>query len=141
MDVRVQPTMSPGCSVRITEVAAMFDVAFRKRFSEEDTDEDEGDKSLDEGDESHELDAESCELEDESHGLDNEGRRVESDRLVLEEEATPEDLEDGTVYIDVPTYPPPAPPVKTPPSPEWSSGSLPISPAPSTVPSPISSPT
>ncbi|GKE06780.1 hypothetical protein Tco_1398798, partial [Tanacetum coccineum] len=26
--------------------------------------------------------------------------------------------EDGTVYIDVPTYPPPAPPVQTPPSPE-----------------------
>ncbi|GKA01339.1 hypothetical protein Tco_0674004 [Tanacetum coccineum] len=28
------------------------------------------------------------------------------------------DLEDGMVYIDVPTYPPPAPPVQTPPSPE-----------------------
>ncbi|GKG60168.1 hypothetical protein Tco_0609832, partial [Tanacetum coccineum] len=27
--------------------------------------------------------------------------------------------EDGTIYIDVPTYPPPAPPVQTPPSPEW----------------------
>ncbi|GKD42915.1 hypothetical protein Tco_1267560 [Tanacetum coccineum] len=49
-------------------------------------------------------------------------------------------LEDGMVYIDVPAYPPPAPPVQTPPSPEWSSGSLPISPAPSIVPSPISSP-
>ncbi|GKF34620.1 hypothetical protein Tco_0107820 [Tanacetum coccineum] len=48
--------------------------------------------------------------------------------------------EDGMVYIDVPAYPPPAPPVQTPPSPEWSSGSLPISPAPSIVPSPISSP-
>ncbi|GJW78972.1 hypothetical protein Tco_0140654 [Tanacetum coccineum] len=51
------------------------------------------------------------------------------------------DLEDGMVYIDVPAYPPPAPPVQTPPLPEWSSGSLPISPAPSIVPSPISSPT
>ncbi|GKB40712.1 hypothetical protein Tco_0885654 [Tanacetum coccineum] len=50
------------------------------------------------------------------------------------------DLEDGKTYIDVPAYPPPAPPVQTPPSPEWSSGSLPISLAPSTVPSPISSP-
>ncbi|GJV08147.1 hypothetical protein Tco_1345803 [Tanacetum coccineum] len=28
------------------------------------------------------------------------------------------DPEDGMVYIDVPTYPPPAPPVQTPPSPE-----------------------
>ncbi|GJT93177.1 hypothetical protein Tco_1082022 [Tanacetum coccineum] len=48
--------------------------------------------------------------------------------------------EDGMVYIDVPAYPPPAPPVQTPPSPEWTSGSLPISPSPSVVPSPISSP-
>ncbi|GJS65103.1 hypothetical protein Tco_0679667 [Tanacetum coccineum] len=32
MAVRVQPTMSPGCSARIAEVAAMSDVAFRKRF-------------------------------------------------------------------------------------------------------------
>ncbi|GKA96374.1 hypothetical protein Tco_0818469, partial [Tanacetum coccineum] len=48
--------------------------------------------------------------------------------------------EDGMVYIDVPTYPPPAPPVQTPPSPEWTSGSLPISPSHSDVPSPISSP-
>ncbi|GKE92465.1 hypothetical protein Tco_1573560 [Tanacetum coccineum] len=50
------------------------------------------------------------------------------------------DLEDGMVYIDVPAYPPPAPLVQTPPSPEWTSGSLPISPSPSVVPSPISSP-
>ncbi|GKB49834.1 hypothetical protein Tco_0900587, partial [Tanacetum coccineum] len=50
------------------------------------------------------------------------------------------DLEDGIAYIDVPAYPPPAPPVQTPPSPEWSSGSLLVSPAPSIVPSPISSP-
>ncbi|GKE70806.1 hypothetical protein Tco_1528878 [Tanacetum coccineum] len=47
---------------------------------------------------------------------------------------------DGMVYIDVPTYLPPAPPVQTPPSPEWTSGSLPISPSYSNVPSPISSP-
>ncbi|GKA62413.1 hypothetical protein Tco_0761932 [Tanacetum coccineum] len=32
MAVRVQPTMSPGCSARIAKVAAMSDVAFRKRF-------------------------------------------------------------------------------------------------------------
>ncbi|GJY88890.1 hypothetical protein Tco_0503518, partial [Tanacetum coccineum] len=50
------------------------------------------------------------------------------------------DPEDGMVYIDVPAYPPPAPPVQTPPSPEWTSGSLPISPSPSIVPSPVSSP-
>nr|GFA40745.1 hypothetical protein [Tanacetum cinerariifolium] len=42
------------------------------------------------------------------------------------------------VYIDVPVYPPP--PVQTSPSREWMSGSLPISPSPSVVPSPVSSP-
>ncbi|GKD35397.1 hypothetical protein Tco_1250906, partial [Tanacetum coccineum] len=50
------------------------------------------------------------------------------------------DPEDDRAYIDVPAYPQPAPPVQTLPSAEWSSGSLPISPAPSIVPSPISSP-
>ncbi|GKE33241.1 hypothetical protein Tco_1452563, partial [Tanacetum coccineum] len=50
------------------------------------------------------------------------------------------DPEDDMVYIDVPAYPPPAPPIQTPPLPEWTSGSLPISPSPSIVPSPISSP-
>ncbi|GJS46319.1 hypothetical protein Tco_0596440, partial [Tanacetum coccineum] len=50
------------------------------------------------------------------------------------------DLEDGMIYIDFPDYPPPAPPVQTPPSPEWTSGSLPISPSHYDVPSPVSSP-
>ncbi|GJZ90623.1 hypothetical protein Tco_0662550 [Tanacetum coccineum] len=50
------------------------------------------------------------------------------------------DPEDGRTYIDIPTYPPPAPPVQIPPSPEWSSGSLHVSPTPSAFPSPVSSP-
>ncbi|GKE35699.1 hypothetical protein Tco_1455021 [Tanacetum coccineum] len=50
------------------------------------------------------------------------------------------DPKDGMVYIDVPAYPPPAPPVQTPPSPEWMSSLLPISPSPSIVPSIVSSP-
>ncbi|GKD86101.1 hypothetical protein Tco_1357255 [Tanacetum coccineum] len=50
------------------------------------------------------------------------------------------DPKDGMVYIDVLAYPPLAPPVQTPPSPEWTSSSLPISPSPSIVPLPISSP-
>ncbi|GKE22348.1 hypothetical protein Tco_1433860, partial [Tanacetum coccineum] len=49
------------------------------------------------------------------------------------------DPEDGMVYIDVLTYPP-LPPIQTPPSPEWTSGSLPISLSLFVVPSPISSP-
>ncbi|GJX64186.1 hypothetical protein Tco_0298529 [Tanacetum coccineum] len=49
------------------------------------------------------------------------------------------DPEVGRTYINVPAYPAPASPIQTPPSPEWSSGSLPISPVPSTIPSPIPS--
>ncbi|GKB39075.1 hypothetical protein Tco_0884017 [Tanacetum coccineum] len=48
------------------------------------------------------------------------------------------DPEDDRVYTDILTYPPVAP-VQTPPSPEWSSGSLPISPSSLAVPSPIAS--
>ncbi|GKA17935.1 hypothetical protein Tco_0697772 [Tanacetum coccineum] len=50
------------------------------------------------------------------------------------------DPEDGIAYINVLAYPPPTPPVQTPPSLDCSSGSLPVSPAPSIIPSPISSP-
>nr|GEZ30159.1 hypothetical protein [Tanacetum cinerariifolium] len=50
------------------------------------------------------------------------------------------DPEDGMVYIDVFVYPPPAPPVQTPTSSEWTSGLLLISPSPSVVPSLVSSP-
>ncbi|GKE65301.1 hypothetical protein Tco_1519462, partial [Tanacetum coccineum] len=47
---------------------------------------------------------------------------------------------DGTVYIDIPIdVPPVRVPVQTPPSPEWSSGSLPISPS-SLVASPATTP-
>nr|GEV68282.1 hypothetical protein [Tanacetum cinerariifolium] len=49
------------------------------------------------------------------------------------------DPKDGRTYIDVPAYPPPAPPVLTPPSLEWSSGSLSVSQATSIVSSHISS--
>ncbi|GKA56965.1 hypothetical protein Tco_0756037 [Tanacetum coccineum] len=49
------------------------------------------------------------------------------------------DLEDGRVYIDILAYVPLVAPVHTPPSLEWSSGSLPISPSSFVVPSPISS--
>ncbi|GJS63591.1 hypothetical protein Tco_0678155 [Tanacetum coccineum] len=50
------------------------------------------------------------------------------------------DPEDGKVYTDILTYVPLAAPVQTPPSPDWSLGSLPISPSSSIVPSPIASP-
>ncbi|GKB11744.1 hypothetical protein Tco_0845667 [Tanacetum coccineum] len=189
MAVRVPPTMSPGLSANIAEVAAMSESAFRKTFrssyesspsssppclpsqkryratvSEDAEDEgptakDEdpaiGDKDLAVGDEGPSIGVGSHGLDDESRGLEDEVHSIESDRLGLreEEEAVPEsqqravpvagtatDPEDGIVYIDVPAYPPPAPPAQTPPSPEWSSGSLLLSPSHSIVPSPISSP-
>ncbi|GKE72839.1 hypothetical protein Tco_1534880 [Tanacetum coccineum] len=39
------------------------------------------------------------------------------------------DPKDGSVYTNIPTYVPVAAPIKTPPSPEWSLGSLPVSPS------------
>ncbi|GJU54061.1 retrovirus-related pol polyprotein from transposon TNT 1-94 [Tanacetum coccineum] len=128
--------------------------------------EDEGPTAEDEdpatGDKGLTVRVEGPDMDDESRGIDDEGHSVESDGLGLEDEeeeavhgeferpekvstsrqptlATWTDLEDGMVYIDVPAYPPPAPPIQTPPSPEWTSGSLPISPSPFVVPSPVSS--
>ncbi|GKD84073.1 hypothetical protein Tco_1350912, partial [Tanacetum coccineum] len=113
-------------------------------------------------DESYGLYSESHGMDDDSRGLDDEGHSVKSDGLDLEEEeeaipgefkrpkrvsasrqptlTTWTDPEDSMVYIDVPVYPSPAPPVQTPPSPEWTSGSLPISLSSFDVLSPISSP-
>ncbi|GJT73416.1 hypothetical protein Tco_1032702 [Tanacetum coccineum] len=50
------------------------------------------------------------------------------------------DPTDGRVYTDILTYAPPAAHVQTPPSLEWSLGSLPVSPSSLVVPSPIASP-
>ncbi|GKC52614.1 hypothetical protein Tco_1075359 [Tanacetum coccineum] len=50
------------------------------------------------------------------------------------------DPEDGRVYTDILTYAPPVAPVQTSPSPEWSSGSLPVSPSSLAVLSPIALP-
>nr|GEW59642.1 retrovirus-related Pol polyprotein from transposon TNT 1-94 [Tanacetum cinerariifolium] len=186
MALRVSPAMSPGLSVGIAEVAAMSDLAFRKRFrssydsspssalpvqkrgrdpTTEDKDPVAGDKGLAaevEGpgvdDASYGLDDESHDVDDENRGLNDEGRRLGYGALRRRELAlkryhvyitfevgqgfgsAPElersesmlasrhptltmwtDPEDGMVYIDVPVYPPPAPPVQTPPSPECTS--------------------
>ncbi|GKA95815.1 hypothetical protein Tco_0817910, partial [Tanacetum coccineum] len=50
------------------------------------------------------------------------------------------DANDNRVYTDIPAYVPLATPVQTPPSSEWSSSSLFISPSSPVVPSPIASP-
>ncbi|GKB66015.1 hypothetical protein Tco_0927427 [Tanacetum coccineum] len=131
----------------------------------EDKDPTTGDEGIAVRDEGLGMGVKSRGSDDESYGLDDGGHSIESNKLGLgeEEEAVPEgqqravlvmgaamstplglryetDPEDGIVYIDVLAYPPPVPPAQTSPLPEWSSGSLPISPAPSVVPSPISSP-
>ncbi|GJT52180.1 putative reverse transcriptase domain-containing protein [Tanacetum coccineum] len=49
------------------------------------------------------------------------------------------DPENDRVYTDIPAYAPPAAHVQTSPSPEWSLGSLPVSPSSPIVPSPITS--
>nr|GFA15449.1 hypothetical protein [Tanacetum cinerariifolium] len=199
MAVRVPPAMLPGLSASIAEVAAMSDLAFRKRFrssyksspslslpylpsqkrswgtSKLVEDDEEEDKEVEKGSnpnsESEDAKDKGLATEDEGPAARDEGlgRRVESLGL-RGDEVIPEgqqrvspvmetvvgepiglalkqptlttwiDPTDGRVYIDVPAYPPPTPPVQTLPSPEWSSGSLPVSPASSNIYSPISSP-
>ncbi|GJS92947.1 hypothetical protein Tco_0799915 [Tanacetum coccineum] len=99
-------------------------------------------KSKDAEDEGPTAEDEDPTARDEGLAAGDEGPNMGSSRSVPESER-PErvsalrqptlttwiDLEDGITYIDVPAYPPPAPPAQTPPSLEWSF-----------IPSPISSP-
>ncbi|GJS21256.1 hypothetical protein Tco_0449888 [Tanacetum coccineum] len=116
-------------------------------------DEEDEEDSLDSDSRSKDAEDEGPAAGDEDPGMGDESFSLGDDEAVTEgqQRATPVvetimgeplglDSEDGIVYIDIPTYPPPAPPVQTPPSPEWTSGSLPISLSHSNVPSPISSP-
>ncbi|GJX92209.1 hypothetical protein Tco_0345535 [Tanacetum coccineum] len=89
--------------------------------------------------EGHGLDDKGHGLDDKGHGLDDKERSVESDRLgleVSEEEAVTEGQQQVVSAMDTAVVAP----VQTPPSPEWSSGSFPISPSSPVVPSPIASP-
>ncbi|GJW51716.1 hypothetical protein Tco_0093067 [Tanacetum coccineum] len=164
MAVRVLPAMSPGLSASVAEVSAMSDLAFCKRFRSsyesspsssppdlpsqkryvgtselvEDDDPAAGTRVLLRGTRALRGAPVAKTAVGEPLGLGYGAlrRRV----IALGEGRMPSVFVDGIVYIDVPAYPPPTPPAQTPPSPEWSSGSLPISPAPSIVPSLISSP-
>ncbi|GKB62431.1 hypothetical protein Tco_0918617, partial [Tanacetum coccineum] len=141
MVMRVPPAMSPGLSASIA-----------KEKDEEDEDE-EVEETLDSDSESEDAKDEGPTVEDEDPAAGDEalvvktavgkplGLGYEALRhrdIALGEGWIPSVFE--AAYIDVPAYPPPAPPIQTPPSPEWSSGSLPVSLAPSIVLSPISSP-
>nr|GFA32741.1 hypothetical protein [Tanacetum cinerariifolium] len=119
-----------------------------------------GVESCGSADESHVLDDKGHSVESDGHGLGEEqaipegqqqavlvvGRVVSAplglERVSVSRQSTLTtwtDPEDGMVFIDVPAYPPPAPPVQTPPSPKWMSGSLLISPSPFIIPLSISS--
>ncbi|GJW63257.1 hypothetical protein Tco_0115141 [Tanacetum coccineum] len=167
MTMRAQPVMSLGHSATVTEAMALLDSVFPKSEEDEIGEEDNNkDKSHGLDDEGNRLDDQDHSLDDEGRSLDEEGLGLKESKeeavpkdqqwgaLVVETAVEPErpervsalrqptlttwiDPEDGIAYIDVPSYLPPAPPAQTPPSPEWSSGSLPVSPAPSIVPSPI----
>ncbi|GKA32590.1 hypothetical protein Tco_0718957, partial [Tanacetum coccineum] len=105
--------------------------------------EDTEDESLDSSTEREGSEGDGHGSEDEGHGSEDEGPSSEKEGPGTEEEeeeVAPKDLEDGRVYTDIPTYVAPPAPVETPPSPERSSGSLPVSPLPLIVPSPIASP-
>nr|GEY42650.1 hypothetical protein [Tanacetum cinerariifolium] len=157
MTMRVQPSMSSGHSARVTVVMALSDLAFRKRYRssyetsspsltlrvrkryrgtselilDTDSERDElGDKDIEEDENLDEED------KSEGQGLDDEERVSAFRQPIL---GTWIDPEDGRVYTDVPSYAPPVTPVQTPPSPEWLSSSMPISPSSSLVPSPIAS--
>nr|GEZ80303.1 hypothetical protein [Tanacetum cinerariifolium] len=112
-------------------------------------------------DESYGLDYESHGVDDEIRGLDNEGCGIKSDGLSLgEEEVVPEGQQQAAPVVRTTVSTPLGlgygalrrrelaleedriytPLVQTPPSPDWTPGSFPISPSLPVVPSPVSSP-
>ncbi|GKE08616.1 hypothetical protein Tco_1412167, partial [Tanacetum coccineum] len=123
-----------GTSDLILDTDSEGDELGDKDIEEDEEDEsldadDERERSDDEGhgsdDEGHGSNDEGHSLGDEDHRLDNEGRSLEGEGLGLEEdkEVAPKGQQQATPL-----------------SPEWSSGSLPISPSPLVVLSPIASP-
>nr|GEY93606.1 hypothetical protein [Tanacetum cinerariifolium] len=135
MAMRVSPAMSPGLSAGIAEVEIMYELVFHKRFM----------SSYDSlpsstlpvrkryrGTSELILDTDSKEDEEVEESLDYDSEREDADDeglTVKDEDPTAGD-EGLAAGMRAPTLP----------SPEWSSGSFPIFPAPSIVPSPISSP-
>ncbi|GJY68272.1 hypothetical protein Tco_0471254 [Tanacetum coccineum] len=165
MAVRTQPTLSSGMSARIAEAAALSPSSFCKRYIPSyETPSQSSSPTLpirkryrgtfelildiETKDESSDSDAER-----EGHGLEDEGPGLEEEEAALEgqQQAVPvvdtaasEPLGLGYGALrrrelalgegSVPSA------LETPPSPEWSSGSLPVSPSSPVVPSPIASP-
>ncbi|GJS65445.1 hypothetical protein Tco_0680009 [Tanacetum coccineum] len=154
MVVRTQPTLSTGISSYETpSPSSSLTHPIRKRYR--------GTSELveDTEDESSDSDTKRDGSEDEGHGLEDEdpgseeeeekSSRSMSEQQRVEETPTPRprvritwvDPIDGKIYTDIPVDLPPARvPVQTPPSPDWSFGSLPVSPLSPAVPTPVASP-
>ncbi|GKD33712.1 hypothetical protein Tco_1249221 [Tanacetum coccineum] len=160
--VHTQPTLSPGRSIRIAKAAALSPSSFHldvKRDSSEGEHhgleseghglEDEGPGSEDEEEAEPEGQQQAISVVDttvnEPLGLGYRALRRQhegAERISAFRQPTLVtwvDPEDDKVYTDILTYIPLAAPIQTPPSPEWSSGSLPVSPSSLVVPSPIAS--
>nr|GEX30873.1 hypothetical protein [Tanacetum cinerariifolium] len=158
MAVRVPPAMSPGLSASIAKVAAMFDSTFHKRFrssyekdDEKDDDEEDEEEEDNEVEEISDSDSKSEDAEDEGPTTEDEGPAAGDEGLAVGDEGPGMRVEslglggDEAVHEGQQRAAPVvettvAPTVQTPPSPEWSSGLLHVSPVPFIVPSPISSP-
>nr|GEZ14520.1 hypothetical protein [Tanacetum cinerariifolium] len=148
MIVRTQPTLSPGMSARIAKAAALSLSSFRKseedELGEEDTEEDEEDESLNADDERVRAVSVVDAAMSEPLGL-GYGAAMRRTLELIEEIApstyegvkrvsafrqptlvTWVDPEDDKVYTDVLAYAPPAAPVQTPPSHEWSLATISI---------------
>ncbi|GJY24305.1 hypothetical protein Tco_0397963, partial [Tanacetum coccineum] len=148
MAVRTQPTLSPGMSAQIAEVAALSPSSFRKRGPK--------DESLDSDTEREgsEDDGPGSEEEEEEAAPKGQQQAVLVVDIAVDEtsvEETPTlrprvyitwvDHVDGTIYTDIQVDVPPARvPVQTPPSLEWSYDSLLVSPSSLVVPTPVASP-
>ncbi|GJW31726.1 hypothetical protein Tco_0051758 [Tanacetum coccineum] len=170
MAMRTQPTLSPGMSFRIAEATALSPSSFRKRYrSSYETPSPSssltlpirkryrGTSELDGGPGSEEE----AVPEGQQQAFPTEDTAVDKPlglgygalrhhELVVGEGEMPStfeptlvtwvDPEDGKVYTDILTYVPLVAPVQTPPSLEWSSGYLPVSPSSPAVPTPVASP-
>ncbi|GJX23182.1 hypothetical protein Tco_0227627 [Tanacetum coccineum] len=150
MVVCVLPAMSPGLCASIADVVAMSDSAFLKDDDEEEEGDDEEDKEIEE---SLDSDSGSEDAEDEGPTAEEEDPAAGDEGLAAGDEGP--SMRDKSLSVgggevrvldlyqslrDQRRSQHLATPFQTSPSPEWSSGSLPVSPTPSIVPSPISSP-
>ncbi|GJZ66801.1 hypothetical protein Tco_0630041, partial [Tanacetum coccineum] len=149
MAMRVQPAMSPGLSARVAKVMALSDSDFRKSLDSNDEGPNAGDGGHDSNREEEEVVSKGQQqAASVMHTAEGQGSRSIPDPEGASKVSafrqptltTWIDPEDGRDYIDIPVYAPPTEPIQTPPSPEWSSGSLPISLENSSVLTPAASP-